>query len=72
LLESKGFAILTFQPTGFIEEQYVTDFLPHLKKSRRSRYRSMTTEDLQVIQGYFVLEKKTQASFYKGAESSWR
>jgi hypothetical protein len=72
LLESKGFAVTAFQPTGFTEEQYLTDFFPQLKKSRRSRYRSCAAEDLRVNQGFFVLEKKTRESFHEGAERSWR
>jgi SAM-dependent methyltransferase len=58
-LERAGFEVKEFRdPDIFTAEEYLTEFLRRLRKTRKSRYRYCPVENLRVLTGRFVTVKK--------------
>lgn len=61
-LERAGFEVKEFRdPDVFTEEEYLTEFLGRLRKTRKSRYRHCPVENLRVLTGRFITVKKPVA-----------
>ena len=57
LFEDCGFEVKEFTRNYFATPDYLEDFLPRLRKSRRSPYRGLSEEQLQVLSGFFIVRK---------------
>ena len=58
-LELAGFEVREFRdPDIFTDEEYLTEFLRRLRKTRKSRYRDCPVENLRVLTGRFITVKK--------------
>ena len=58
-LELAGLEVREFRdPDIFTDEEYLTEFLRRLRKTRKSRYRDCPVENLRVLTGRFITVKK--------------
>jgi hypothetical protein len=59
-LEKAGFEVREFRDSDvYTEEEYLTEFMRRLRKTRKSRYRNCPAENLRVLSGRFVTVKKS-------------
>lgn len=61
-LESAGFEVREFRDSDvFTKEEYLTEFLKRLRKTRKSRYCDCPVEHLRVLTGRFITVRKPRA-----------
>jgi len=55
--EASGFRVTRFSCSCFVDESYLTAFVPRLRLARGSRYKNAPVEDLREVSGLFCLER---------------
>jgi SAM-dependent methyltransferase len=60
LFQDCGFELKDFTCNYFATPEYLENFLPRLRKSRRSPYRDVSEEQLRALSGFFTLHKLPQ------------